>query len=68
MKPLSLFVLFYALACERIFTKTHSTENKCYRTGKYTVCRRVSALFSPEILLARAAKRLISYSIQVSAR
>ena len=30
-----------------------------YRTGKYTVCRRVRALFGPEILQAVAVKRLI---------
>ena len=31
----------------------------CYRTGKYTVCRRVRASFSPEILQAVAVKGLI---------
>ena len=30
----------------------------CYRTGKYTVCRRVRAAFSPEILQAVAVKKL----------
>ena len=28
----------------------------CYRTGEYTVCRRVLASFSPEILQAGAVK------------
>ena len=37
-KPLNLFHYFFALACERIFIKTHSTEKRfCYKTGKYTV-------------------------------
>ena len=30
----------------------------CYGTGKYTVCRRVRAYFSPEILQAGAVKGL----------
>ena len=30
----------------------------CYRTGKYTVCRRARAAFSPEILQAVAVKGL----------
>ena len=46
--PLSLFVFFFELACERIFNKTHSVERNCYRTGIYTVCRRLRASFSPE--------------------
>ena len=52
LKPLVLFVFFLALACKRIFIETHSFENGCYRTGKYTLCRRVRvrvrASFSPE--------------------
>ena len=28
------------MACERISTETRSIENRCYRTGKYTVCYR----------------------------
>ena len=48
-KPLSLFVCFFALACETIFIKTHSTENRCYRTGKCTVYRYVRpCIFQPE--------------------
>ena len=35
----------------------------CYRTGKYTVCRRVRASFSPEILQARAVMGLIVMEI-----
>ena len=30
----------------------------CYRTGKYTVCRRVPASFSPEMLQAGAVEGL----------
>ena len=37
-------------------------ESKCYRTGKYIVCRRVRASFSPEILQAVAVKGLITSS------
>ena len=37
-------------------------KNRCYRTGKYTVCRRVPASFSPETLQAGAAKGLIEGS------
>ena len=29
VKPLSLVVFFFALACERIFINTHSTERSC---------------------------------------
>ena len=32
----------------------------CYRTGKYTVCRRVRASFSPEGLQAGAVNGLMS--------
>ena len=54
--PLSLFVFFFALAYERISIKTHSTEfeNRSYRTRKSTVCRRICASFSLEILQAWA--------------
>ena len=59
LKPVSRFVLFFALASGRDFTTTHSTESRCYRTGKYSVCRHVPASFSPEILQAGAVKGLI---------
>ena len=29
LKPFSVLVFFFALACERIFIKMHSTENRC---------------------------------------
>ena len=51
-------VLFFALSFERIFMGTHSIENRCYRSEKYTVSRRVRASFSPEILQAGAVKGL----------
>ena len=46
------------------FVKTHSVENICYRTGIITVCRRVRAPFSPDILQAGAVKGLIGASEQ----
>ena len=58
LKALSLFVFFFTLACERIFIKTHSIENRSCRTVKYTVCRRIRASFSPVVLQARAVKGL----------
>ena len=58
LKPRSLFAFFFALACENIFIKPHSIENRCYKTGKYTVCRRIRASFSPEIVQAGAVKVL----------
>ena len=39
--------------------KTQIIESRCYRTGKYTVCGRVYASFSPEILQVVAVKGLI---------
>ena len=33
----------------------------CYRTGKYTICRRVRAFFSPEVLQAGAVKGLSEF-------
>ena len=57
LKPITVSVFFFfALACERIFIKTHSFESRCYGRGKSTVCRRVRASFSPEIWQARAVK------------
>ena len=34
--------------------KTHNVVNRCYKNRKYTVCMRVRASFSPEILQAGA--------------
>ena len=58
MKPLTVFVFFFALACERVVIETQGTESRCYWSGKYTVCRRVRVSFSPEILQAGAVKGL----------
>ena len=58
LKPLNLFVFFFALVCERISIKTHRTENRCYRTGNYTVCKRVPASSSLEVLQAGEVKGL----------
>ena len=59
LKPLSHLVFFFALACQRIFIQTHSIESKCViGPENYTVCRRVRASFSPEILQAGAVKGL----------
>ena len=58
LKPLSVRVSFFALARETMFIEAHSIESRCYRSGKCTVCRRVRAAFSPEILQAGAVKGL----------
>ena len=60
MKPLMLLSYFSQL-CERIFIETHSTESRCYRSEKYSACRRVRAFFSPDILQTGAVKGLIFY-------
>ena len=40
LKPFSLFVFFFTLACERIFIKAHSIESRMMycRTRKYAAC------------------------------
>ena len=58
LKPVSLFVFFFALSSERIFMKTHSTEGRCVIGPENTVCMRIRASFSPEILQALALKGL----------
>ena len=66
MKPLSIFVFFFVLACEMIEIKTHITESRCYRTGNIL---RARASFSPGILQAGAVKGLsftYSHAIQSS--
>ena len=40
--------------------KTQNIEDRCYRTGKYTLCRHVLASFSPDISQAVAVKALTS--------
>ena len=46
------------MARERTFIVTYSNKSRCYRTGKYTVYRRVLASFGPEILQPGAVKGL----------
>ena len=48
----------FALACERISIKTHSVDKAYVLKDRKIVCRRVRALFSPEMLQARAVKGL----------
>ena len=55
LKP---FSFLFALARERVFIESHSIESRCYRTGKYTACRRLCPFYSPEILQAGAVKGL----------
>ena len=57
-KPLNLFVFFFALTGEKHSIKTRSIENRCYRTGKYSVCRHICASFSLEFLRTGAVKGL----------
>ena len=38
----------------------------CYKTGKYTACRRVSESFSPEILQVGAVRGLSMEEIQIT--
>ena len=69
LKPLTVSVFFFALACERIVFETHSTESRllwdrkiyclyCSRTGKYTVY----IALGPENILFTGA------SVQLSTR
>ena len=60
MKPLMLPSYFSQL-CERIFIETHSIESRCYRSEKYSACRRIRAFFSPDILQIGAVKGLILF-------
>ena len=56
----SHFVFFFALACARIFIKTHRTEKKfVIKQENILFLRRVRASFSPEILHDGAVKGLI---------
>ena len=43
------------------FSLKHSIESRCHRTGKCTICRRVRASFSPEVLQAGAVKGLKAF-------
>ena len=61
------FSFLFHITRERVGIKTHRTESRFVTgPGKYTVCRRVRALFSPEISQAWAVKGL-SWLSRVSA-
>ena len=47
LKPWSLFVFVFALACERTFITTHNTESRCYRSENYTVLQARLCMFQP---------------------
>ena len=46
-KPLSLFVFFFTVACKRIFSKTHSVENRCGWTEKIHCLQARPCIFQP---------------------
>ena len=56
-----VFLFFFVLITrERVGIKTHRTESRAViGPGKHTACRRVRALFSPEIVQAWAVRGLI---------
>ena len=54
------FSFLFHITRERVGIKTHRTESRfVIGPGKYTVCKCVRALFSPEILQAWAVKGLM---------
>ena len=54
------FCFLFRITRERVCIETHRTESRfVIGPGKYTLCRRVCALFNPEILQAWAAKGLM---------
>ena len=60
MISLNLYAFFSALACERIFIKTHCIERRLilFWQQKVYCFRHVPTLFSPETLQAGAVKGL----------
>ena len=51
LKSFSLLIFFFVLACEQILVKTHTIKGRfVIGSETYTVCRRVRALFSPELV------------------
>ena len=63
LKPLSLCVFFFALACQRIFIRTHNIQSRCVIGPENTARRCVHVSFSPEILQATAVKVLKNKTI-----
>ena len=57
LKPLSLFVFFFAMTCERIFTKTDIIESRCV-TGPENILFAGASVHLSEILQAWAVKGL----------
>ena len=67
MRDLKPFCFFsFSLAFEKTFIFTYINKSRCYRTGKYTVCRRVRATFCPEILEAAAVKGLKQRDVRIT--
>ena len=64
---ITTFFLLLVLACKKTFMKMHSIESRSaiHRTRKYTLCRRVCALFSLDVLQAGAVKGLILNSLGI---
>ena len=46
--------------------KTPTIDSRCYRTGKYTVCRRVRTSFSPENVQAGGSEGVNNYAESLS--
>ena len=59
LKPVNLFIFFFALACERIFVKTHRTDNRCVISAENILFVGASVHRQPEILQVGAVKGLI---------
>ena len=57
-KPFSLFVFFFASACERIFIKTHTIESRCDTEPGNRLFAGCPCTFSPDILQAGTVKGL----------
>ena len=62
LKPLNLFVVFFALACQRIFTKTDIIESSCVIGSENLLFASENLLFASENLLFASA------SVHLSAR
>ena len=58
---------FFFFSCKQTFIKMHSIESRSviHRTRKYTLCRRVCALFCLDVLQAGAVKGLILNSLGI---
>ena len=61
LKPLSRFVFFFALACKRIFIKTHGIESRCVIGAENILFAGASMHHSARILQAGAVKGLSEF-------